>query len=451
MLYQNKFPHNLIKSPTKQRGQVFVLFALMIPVILLFVGLAFDLGWYYFNVSRLQNAADAADAAALAGAKSLIQSDSTFSHYKNPWLVSSYSGNESDIDLTEAKQASLSYTSKNLAESQSTGTVTASEIVNDNKTNSEVAHVETLYQDAENDDVYYYVVRLAENVEHFFLPGWFDEMSAPVVAVAKLSRTGSEDDDDGGDGGSDGGDGGSSGDNPIDPDNPPTPPNIEDVTGDEAPDDSDDSDDSTNPNQPTTEEEQHQQEVQQQEEGFSIYGAMKGNTNYNRKGLEELMTYRTWWSIYSPTDNSNLYGVYPEEGGSIYFTDKNYRTETTNITSSEVSSKKNNFTLFLDLGSDLMYVDHHSGRNNQGGLFEYSWDVSDIPSDGGDTLTSIINHAYANRLSGTNASNGNYELTFNFKIAKTTTGRGKTTTSYSKVSYSEGQTGIKYRVHTSFN
>ena len=44
----------------KQRGQMLVLFALMIPVILLFVGLALDLGWYYLNVSRLQNAADAA-------------------------------------------------------------------------------------------------------------------------------------------------------------------------------------------------------------------------------------------------------------------------------------------------------------------------------------------------------------------------------------------------------
>ena len=43
-----------------QRGQMLVFYALMIPVMLLFVGLALDIGWYYLNVSRLQNAADAA-------------------------------------------------------------------------------------------------------------------------------------------------------------------------------------------------------------------------------------------------------------------------------------------------------------------------------------------------------------------------------------------------------
>ena len=44
----------------KQRGQALVLYALMIPLLILFVGVGIDLGWYYLNVSRLQNAADAA-------------------------------------------------------------------------------------------------------------------------------------------------------------------------------------------------------------------------------------------------------------------------------------------------------------------------------------------------------------------------------------------------------
>ena len=109
-----------------------------------------------------------------------------FSNYKRPWLVDSYSGAESEIDLTEARQTSLNYTSKNLANQSATpGTV------NDGMTKSAVAHTETLYEDADNDGVYYYVVKLTENVKHFFLSGWFDEMSAPVVAVAKISRTGS--------------------------------------------------------------------------------------------------------------------------------------------------------------------------------------------------------------------------------------------------------------------
>ncbi|MBR0290161.1 MAG: pilus assembly protein, partial [Selenomonadaceae bacterium] len=50
----------------KQRGQVLVLYALLIPLLFLFAGVGLDLGWYSLNVSRLQNAADAA---ALAGAK----------------------------------------------------------------------------------------------------------------------------------------------------------------------------------------------------------------------------------------------------------------------------------------------------------------------------------------------------------------------------------------------
>ena len=48
----------------KRRGQALVLYALLIPLLFLFVGMGIDLGWYFINVSRLQNAADAA---ALAG------------------------------------------------------------------------------------------------------------------------------------------------------------------------------------------------------------------------------------------------------------------------------------------------------------------------------------------------------------------------------------------------
>ena len=48
------------------------LYGLLIPFLLLVVGVGLDLGWYYLNVSRLQNAADAA---ALAGAQALVKKD----------------------------------------------------------------------------------------------------------------------------------------------------------------------------------------------------------------------------------------------------------------------------------------------------------------------------------------------------------------------------------------
>ena len=62
----------------KQRGQVLVFYALIIPLLLLLVGAGLDLGWYYLNVSRLQNAADAA---ALAGARALVAEDRDFNNY----------------------------------------------------------------------------------------------------------------------------------------------------------------------------------------------------------------------------------------------------------------------------------------------------------------------------------------------------------------------------------
>ena len=71
---------------TKCRGQVAVLFALFIPLLFLILGLVLDLGWYYLNVSRLQNAADAA---AVAGAQTIMDSE-YFSGYKSVTLIGKY-------------------------------------------------------------------------------------------------------------------------------------------------------------------------------------------------------------------------------------------------------------------------------------------------------------------------------------------------------------------------
>lgn len=61
-----------------RRGQAMVLWALLTPIFILFVGVGMDLGWYYLNVSRLQNAADAA---ALAGAQALVEKDDFKNYY----------------------------------------------------------------------------------------------------------------------------------------------------------------------------------------------------------------------------------------------------------------------------------------------------------------------------------------------------------------------------------
>ena len=158
--------------------------------------------------------------------------------------------------------------------------------------------------------------------------------------------------------------------------------------------------------------------------GDSLYNAMKGNSNQGTKGLEELMTYNTWVAI-NKLDKTNAYCVYPEGGGSVYNGGK-FRTETTNINSSATSSKANNFSIFLDLGSDLMYNNNASSGGN--GLFKYSWDVSDIQNDSTSTLESIL----AKKNPGVS---NNPRLKYNFP-------------NNTSLSIADA---IKYRVHTRFN
>ena len=123
------------------RGQMLLFYALMIPVMLLFIGLALDLGWYYLNVSRLQNAADAA---ALAGAKALMAHDENFSEFKYTWLADNYSGDkDTTIDTAIGDAAAQSYANKNLSGNDAAAPIT------DNLTDTTVAHAETLYQDDE--------------------------------------------------------------------------------------------------------------------------------------------------------------------------------------------------------------------------------------------------------------------------------------------------------------
>ena len=168
----------------KQRGQVAILFALMMPIFILMLGVVLDLGWYYLNVSRLQNAADAA---AIAGAKTIINSEN-FSSYKNVTLVGKYPGKVSNeyrandiYELTAIENGNTvanEYVAKNLSSNENN-------IIN-SWTKSEVGTEEGLYTKGDN---LYYVVKLKEEIRHFFLPGWFDDMTAPVTAVALLSKT----------------------------------------------------------------------------------------------------------------------------------------------------------------------------------------------------------------------------------------------------------------------
>ena len=208
-----------------QRGQVLVFYALMIPIFILFAGVGLDLGWYYLNVSRLQNAADAA---ALAGAHALVKEEDF-----NNYLVISLASNELPVDFYDYKDvfdktfssttsdgtlfnykrideikdalkigrdSAEEYVRKNLADAspvESSGDNTDTLIVKDGWSFSVKdddkkvsGKIELKYKEADGwNDVYgplYYVVTLHEKIRHFFMPGWFDDMDAPVKAVVLL-------------------------------------------------------------------------------------------------------------------------------------------------------------------------------------------------------------------------------------------------------------------------
>ena len=220
----------------KQRGQMLVLYTLMIPVILLFVGLALDLGWYYLNVSRMQNAADAA---ALAGASAIIDSNSTKLKDLAPVLielpedngltddgepkVETSTSTETTTDTTETdagttiittkttttttkttsktkleeisttagNEAAKDYTVKNIGKTQN---IQADEqetvnVVIDNWSLFDSPgdrRVDTNLNLVKRNGEFYYIVTLTENIRHFFLSGLFDGMEAKVVAIAQL-------------------------------------------------------------------------------------------------------------------------------------------------------------------------------------------------------------------------------------------------------------------------
>ncbi len=247
--------HRKIFNSIQQRGQMLVFFALMIPIILLFVGLALDIGWYYLNVSRLQNAADAA---ALAGANALLETKTSSTSaetgsdenqpeeydpydnyeqtgdelgdfyytylltsnelpadvidYEKIWGSQYHFGNMNYYLPLEKVKDSLkvgrdtaeAYTRKNLMDS---GVVSASSAdtesgrknfsatdgwsISSKDGDKKVTGKVNLYVrsiDIKNDILgeAYYVVDLSETIQHFFLPGWFKDMVAPVRAVAKL-------------------------------------------------------------------------------------------------------------------------------------------------------------------------------------------------------------------------------------------------------------------------
>ncbi|MCR5833970.1 MAG: pilus assembly protein [Selenomonadaceae bacterium] len=178
------------KKYFNRRGQALVLYALLIPFFFLILGLIIDLGWYFYTVSRMQNAADAA---VMAGAHVLQSSDDSLTVDK-VYLIpdddanfakafkaqeDSSGTNIDDIDsasIEEGKTKSMEYVEKNIN-------------TNKNLNTDEMDSVDTFLVADKGNNCYYYVVKLKETVGHLFLNGFFEKypMEAPVVAIAKIT------------------------------------------------------------------------------------------------------------------------------------------------------------------------------------------------------------------------------------------------------------------------
>lgn len=191
----------------KQRGQVLVFYALMFPLLFLFAGAGIDLGWYYLNVSRLQNAADAA---VVAGAQMIYKNEkdlTTFKSLQRPLLTSNRTLDSSKIylgatadeksEISTANSTAKNYAVKNLGYTKEVNTGTATEpnmetwlIDSWSKSSADsdrrVEMNSALYNDGSTG--FYFVVTLTEKIEHLLMPGWFDPMDAPVTAVALLTK-----------------------------------------------------------------------------------------------------------------------------------------------------------------------------------------------------------------------------------------------------------------------
>ena len=152
-----------------------------------------DLGWYFLNVSRLQNAADAA---ALAGAQDLVARNDTFNGYRIVLVDKKFAGYpepDEDISTADSDKEAANYARKNLSRDEE-----ATALQGD----SENAYAYTMTDSwspnasavtmtphlGQNGDVFYYVVHLTEDIRHFLMPGRYEPMPAPVIAVAMLFK-----------------------------------------------------------------------------------------------------------------------------------------------------------------------------------------------------------------------------------------------------------------------
>ena len=188
-----------------QKGSALVFFALMLPVLFLFIGAAADFGWLYLNQSRLQNAADSAVTAAARALTSRDGGERTYSFFVSnfnerlDWLVSNGKiVSASDLNTNIGDVAAIKYAKINLK-----GFLGNDDLKIVDVNNPENASVPDAFNtikfkrvvygpDPEDNDAIYYVVVLSERLQHLFdVIDKFDiqNLNSRAMAVVKIAHT----------------------------------------------------------------------------------------------------------------------------------------------------------------------------------------------------------------------------------------------------------------------
>lgn len=181
-----------LKKFFNQRGQTAVFFALLLPAIILFLFVVFDLGWLYLNKSRLQNAAEAA---AIAGANKFCEvSDSGYNDvlliYEKDDKYTTLRDNEKNFPDSDDKVRDAKVAAKTAAESSWSENLGGSaDAAEDSWTKVAVSPDYKLYGETDDAETIYYEVELKEDVTHIFkvLENVFST-EIPAVAVVEISK-----------------------------------------------------------------------------------------------------------------------------------------------------------------------------------------------------------------------------------------------------------------------
>lgn len=177
----------------KQRGQAMVFYVLMLPTLFIFVGLVADFGWWFFNQSRLQNAADAA---VLAGAYEIAKGcDYPDAEIKVRFVNSPDTSlaRHTEIPTFNGDSETVTETAKNYADKNfSYENLKVSNFFQD-YAYVNLDEFKTFIKDASSNQAgllppLYYVVELRGRANHLFgIMEQFGNMSLHVLAVTRIN------------------------------------------------------------------------------------------------------------------------------------------------------------------------------------------------------------------------------------------------------------------------